>query len=312
MIARPLCAVMLCLLAVRIAGQGAWAAPAIKHVVVIAMENTDARDIYGNTRWAPYINTRLLPHYARAENFTDPLTLGIQSEPHYVWMEAGTNVFSGHSFTTDRDASEKNSTTSTRHLVTQIERAGHLTWMTYQEGIVAGSHLCPIRRVGKYAAKHNPFIFFQDISGSPPDRGNAHCAAHHRPFAALAKDMSSGRLANYVFITPNICHDMHNACDGKGRIRSGDSWLAEQLPPIIKWANANSAVIFIVWDEGEKTLDLPFFAIGPGIKPNFAGRAHYDHGSLVKTVEVIFGLPVLPAVARNKTFSNLFRYGYFP
>lgn len=41
----------------------------IKHVFVIAMENHDASQIYGNTTDAPYINNTLIPTYAHATNF---------------------------------------------------------------------------------------------------------------------------------------------------------------------------------------------------------------------------------------------------
>src|SRR5512138_2085963 len=61
----------------------------IQHVFVIAMENHDASQIYGNTTNAPYINGTLMPAFARATSFGDPLALSIPSEPHYVFMEAG-------------------------------------------------------------------------------------------------------------------------------------------------------------------------------------------------------------------------------
>src|SRR5262249_42941523 len=93
---------------------------AIKFVFVIAMENHDASQIYGNTTNAPYINNTLIPQYAKASNFGDELPTSLPSEPHYVWMEAGTNAFSDHTFTNDNDASSTNSTSSTAHLARQI------------------------------------------------------------------------------------------------------------------------------------------------------------------------------------------------
>jgi hypothetical protein len=61
----------------------------IKYVFVIPMENKPASQIYGNTTNAPYINNTLIPKYARATNFNDALP-SLPSEPHYIWMEAGT------------------------------------------------------------------------------------------------------------------------------------------------------------------------------------------------------------------------------
>ena len=71
----------------------------IQNVFVIAMENHDETQIIGDTTDAPYINGTLAPAYASTSKFGDLLPLAVPSEPHYVWMEAGTNVFSDHTFT---------------------------------------------------------------------------------------------------------------------------------------------------------------------------------------------------------------------
>ncbi len=71
-------------------------------VFVIAFENESQDAVYGNSS-APYINKQLIPQYARGMAFTDPLPDSIPSEPHYVWMEAGTNAFSDATFTDDSD-----------------------------------------------------------------------------------------------------------------------------------------------------------------------------------------------------------------
>ncbi|HYQ25590.1 MAG TPA: hypothetical protein VER04_00185, partial [Polyangiaceae bacterium] len=62
------------------AGHGATGS-AIKHVIVIAMENHDAHQIYDDPLNAPYIHA-LVESYAHAENFHDELPLEIPSEGH--------------------------------------------------------------------------------------------------------------------------------------------------------------------------------------------------------------------------------------
>ena len=259
------------------------------------MENESAAAIYGSAS-APYING-LLPSAARANAFADPLPDAIPSEPHYVWMEAGTNHFSDATFTTDADPSAKNSTASTAHLSTQMDAASpRVSWLSYQEGLNASTGACPVRSSGFYAAKHDPYVFFQDVAGNPPSPSSGPCAAHHRAYTAagLAQDLQRGTVAQYNFISPNVCHDMHGGtgCPGSDDIRSGDDWLAAALPPLIAYASANDGVIFIVWDEpvGGSTL-IPFVAIGPQVKPGYASSVRFTHSSLTKTVEEIFGLP---------------------
>src|SRR5436190_11163023 len=76
--------------------QPAFSKSKLKHIFVIVMENTDASSIYGdamhpgNVKRAPYINQTLIPSAAVSDNFVDERP-GLDSEPHYVWMEAGTN-----------------------------------------------------------------------------------------------------------------------------------------------------------------------------------------------------------------------------
>src|SRR5205085_1777642 len=137
----------------------------------IPMENESASAIYGDTTNAPYINTTLVPMAAKAMMFMDELPSSVPSEPHYIWMEAGTNAFSDVTFTTDYGASATNSTSSTAHLVTQLH-AANLDWTSYQEGITSGT--CPFSSISatSYAAKHDPFVFFQDVSGNPPSSSN--------------------------------------------------------------------------------------------------------------------------------------------
>ena len=299
--------------------KAAEAASAIKHVFVIVMENKDAKEIYGNLIHAPYINNSVIPNYARATNFNDPL-LELNSEPHYIWMEAGTNRFSDYTFLTDDDPSPKNSTASTDHLVTQIKNSGTLTWTTYQEDIKAG--VCPLDSSLLYATKHNPFVFFQDVSGNPPGKNNAYCIDHTKPYSSFAVDLVANKMANYVFITPNLCNDMHGAKKCKLHlVTTGDTWLKLELPPIIDWVNKNSGVIFIAWDEGstkstkKKPIEknnIPFLAIGPNVKANYASSIEYDHGSLVRSIEEIFNLPIAPAVAKKNNLADMFKTGFFP
>jgi phosphatidylinositol-3-phosphatase len=317
-------AALLFLLGADICVAAEQSSPKIRHVIVIVMENTNAEKsgsapyVYGNGEDAPYINTVLMPRYAHAVNYTDPMPLGIPSEPHYVYLEAGTNSFPdftfGEGIAGDLDPSKLRSTASTDHLTAQIEAAnGRVTWMTYQEGLSDKTGACPVNsdHGTHYGAKHNPFVFFQDVSGNPPSKTNGYCAAHTRPYAALASDMAADRVANYVFVTPDLCHDMHDKCGNKSRVRNGDDWLKSELPAMIDWVNRRNGVIFLAWDEGHESRKLPFLAIGPMVRNGYAGPVIYDHGSLIKTVERIFGLPYLATVTGKNDMSGLFKPGAF-
>jgi hypothetical protein len=291
----------------------AAAASAIQHVFVIALENHGAADIYGNTASAPYINTTLLPIAGRATSFLDKLPQ-LESEPHYVWMEAGTNAFSDHTFTTDNNPSSSNSTASTAHLSAQIITAG-ATWLAYQEDLNSTTGACPIAVSGNYAPKHDPFIFFRDVAGSTPSKTNAFCVAHHKALTALAADLANDRVAAYNFITPNLCHDMHaNSCTGSGDpIKQGDTWLAANVPAILDYVTAHQGTLWIVWDEPVGTTGtIPLIVLGPHVKPNHVSTIQYSHGSIVKSVEQILALPTLATVTADHAFDDFFDAGFFP
>ena len=285
-------------------------------IFVIPMENESASSIYGDTTNAPYINGTLIPMAAYATMFTDELPSSVPSEPHYIWMEAGTNTFSDTTFLTDSNASASNSTSSTAHLVTQLKTA-NIGWMSYQEGMTSGT--CPISSISGsfYAAKHDPFVFFQDVSGNPPSSSNTYCKAHHKPYSSFASDLAAGAMPPFVFITPDLCHDMHGAsgCPSgtstSANIQAGDTWLSNELPRILAYANAHDSVVYVVWDEGSNNQTIPFLALGPHVKTGASSTA-YTHSSQLKSIEEQLGVPVLSTVTSAQDFTGMFQAGQFP
>lgn len=287
---------------------------AVKRTIfVIPMENEPSSAIYANMTDAPYINS-LMPMAAYATKFQDELP-ALPSEPHYIWMEAGTNQFSDVTFSNDNDPSTSHSTSSTAHLTAQLNTA-NITWMSYQQGISANT--CPVSSTGEYAAKHDPMVFFKDIVGNTPSSSNALCKAHHKPYSAFATDlMNPAAMAQYVFITPDLCHDMHGdlgcpqGTNVAANIQAGDTFLAQELPNILTYANAHDGVVLIVWDEGDSSNLVPFLALGPRIKTGPSGTT-YSHSSQLKSIEEILGVPVLSKVSSANDFADMFQPGMFP
>ncbi|MBX7113284.1 MAG: alkaline phosphatase family protein [Myxococcaceae bacterium] len=304
-------------------GGGGPAFTGIKKVFVIAMENQAAASVYGSAN-APYINNTLMMQGGHSTNYGDVLGSSVPSEPHYIWMEAGTNVFSDHTFTNDNDVSATNRTASSAHLVTQMAALPTpKTWRAYQEGMNTTTGTCPIASSGHYAAKHDPFVFFTDVAGSPPSKTNAGCATHHRAFtlSAFQADLNANDVADYTFITPDLCNDMHggfcaNSCLGSVTVgtcvNAGDSWLAAVVPSILTYINAHDGVLMIVWDEPESAGTQPFVIIGPHVKPNFTSNVAVTHSSYLKSLQRIFGVAVFANVTAANDFSDFFETGFFP
>ena len=287
---------------VRLESDGANSGNTHQTVFLIVMENSNWSQIKGN-KDAPYINTVLLPIAAYASQYYNPPQLH-PSEPNYIWLEAGTNFG-----ITNDDSPAINHQSSTRHLVTLLYQKG-IPWKSYQEDI--SGTVCPLTARGLYAPKHNPMVFFDDVT----DTNNPHstyCIEHIRPFSELATDLKHNAVAGYNFITPNLCHDMHGnwRCFFSNRIRNGDNWLAKNVPLILNSpAYTAGGILFITWDEGSEGSDGPIglIVLSPRVKGGgYTNTIHYTHSSLLRTIQEIYGVtPLLGDAAQATSLSDLF------
>jgi len=268
------------------------------------MENHDWAGIQGSPS-APYINNTLLPMASYCLQFYNS-DIAHPSEPNYLWLEAGTNfdiIDNGEPF-----ADHQN---TTNHLVTYLNNAG-ISWKTYQEDI-SGLEV-PLYGTNAYVPRHNPFVFFDDVTGTN-NPAYPYGIAHIRPLFELAGDLTNNNVARYNFITPNLCNDMHDACAPfYDPILQGDTWLASVIPKIMNSAAyTNGGAIFITWDESDLDDIQPIgmIVLSPLAKGGgYFNTIRYSHSSTLRTFQEIFGVtPFLGAAANANNLSDLF-YGY--
>jgi phosphatidylinositol-3-phosphatase len=251
-------------------------------VFTIVMENKNREDVIGN-RSAPFIN-QLAAQYAEAVGYHD--TFVHPSKANYLWMVAGQNFG-----VLDNVDPTVHHLAVTSHIADQLEHAG-LTWKTYQESM---GEPCGLTSHGRYAAKHNPFVYFDNINGwdGTTFQPSQRCIDHVVDYAQLDVDLANDQIPRYVFITPNLDNDMHD-----GSIARGDAWLARLFPKLMATrAYQDGGVIFLVWDEGGGYPvgdDPPFLAISPHARPGYASHVDYDTSSYLKSVQAILGLEPLP------------------
>jgi phosphatidylinositol-3-phosphatase len=175
-----------------------------------------------------------------------------------------------------------------------------------------------------YATRHNPFVYFESVI-----RNKAYCDAHVVSLTPLARDLKSvATTPNYSWITPDTCSDAHDTprCQNgaKGGLVQADKFLATWVPRIMRSpAYRQNGLIVVTFDEsgndenaaaccGEKdslgyddpshpnTNEPGLFGPGGGrvgavllspfIKPGTVSTVPYNHYSLLKTVERIFGV----------------------
>ncbi len=267
--------------------------PPITTVFMILQENHNWSQITALS--APYIRNVLVPMGAHAEQYYNPPG-NHPSLPNYLWLEAGSNLG-----ITDDNPPSINHRSTTMHLVTYLNNTG-ISWRAYEEGIDGST--CPLSGVGKYAAKHDPFVYFDDVTNTN-DPNSAYCVSHVRPYGELAGDLTNNTVAHFNFITPDLCHDMHDCSP-----TVGDSWLSAEVPKILNSdAYKNGGALFITWDEAA-TGDGPIgmIVLSPFAKVDYSNSIQYTHSSTLRTLQEIFNVtPFLRDAANATDLRDLFK-----
>ncbi|MGB8479752.1 MAG: alkaline phosphatase family protein [Acidobacteriaceae bacterium] len=293
----------------------------IKYVWIILMENhnwtgNNAGAAFGDpdikgSSLAPYINGWLLHHAAHAERYYNPPG-NHPSAPNYLWLAAGTNF--GDLFD---DLPSVYDITSHKHIERLLTNAG-ISWKSYVEQDFGNPEFddCPLGW-NEVDPNHVPAVNFADDTNNF-DPQSEFCIQHVVPYSEMATDIADHKVAHYNFISPNVCHDGHEGVspcasdEPADNTLRGDQWLKENVRLITNSPEYKKAgVLFILWDEAE---DSGSFSDGPigmfilspfakgGGNRDYQNYIHYDHSSMLKTMEEIFGLqPLLGAAADPAT-----------
>src|ERR1700722_15810025 len=263
-----------------LAFEPARASPAIGHVFIVMLENEGYEETFGPGSPAKY------PNHLRGEgrlsgNFFGPshfslgnyiaLISGQAPNPatEYDCPQFAEFVSSG--FTADGQAIGSGCVypANVPTIASQLE-ARALSWRAYMEdmgnnaeresatcghpAIGSPDHTQLAQAGDQYALRHDPFVYFHSIIDT------ASCTQRVVNLRQLGADLKSrAATPNYVFITPNLCHDGHdgghgNACvDGEpGGLVSADRFLATLVPQIMSSpAFRRDGLLIITFDESD-------------------------------------------------------------
>ena len=245
------------------------------HVAVIVMENEEYGSIIGSHS-TPYINA-LAHRYALARAM---FAVAHPSLPNYLALTGGSTF----GVTSDCTDCRLRATGLGAQLT-----AAHLSWKAYMEGLPHPCFTGP--DAGLYAQKHDPFVYYGD-------RGRD--CSHVVPMSELGADERSGGLPRFVWITPNLCHDMHDCSPA-----TGDHFLAGLVPGLLR-ALGPRGVLFLTWDEGSSDEGCCRLASGGHVVTIVAGAAARpgarldtpaDHYSTLQAIEDLLGLRRLRGAA---------------
>ncbi|HEY3822007.1 MAG TPA: alkaline phosphatase family protein [Polyangiaceae bacterium] len=269
-------------------------APPIQTVFFVLMSSEPWSAVEGS-KSAPYINGTLLPAAAHCEAYYAAPAKIAQSEPNVVWLESGQDF----GFVNNNPPAT-NHTASASHLVDELEAAG-VTWKAYVEGATAG--VCPIVDAYPMRVYNVPFVYFEDVSGTPPASNAKRCVEHVFPYTQLAADIAKNDVPRYAFIVPNACDDMHDECNTTDAVKQGDDWLSTAIPPILaSKAYADAGAVFIAWDFASTGyVPIGFIALSPKARAGFAGTTTLTPSSALRSLQEIFGVEPLLGDATNAT-----------
>ena len=172
----------------------------------------------------------------------------------------------------------------------------------------------------QFADRHEGFMYFESVIGN-----QAFCNAHVLSFQPLLKDLSkASSTPAFSWLSPNLCMDGHDApcANGDpGGLTEINGFLHIWIPEILNSpAYKDGGLIMITFDEGstsqaccgetpgkspshpnspEPGMSGPgggrvgAVLLSPFIKPGTVSTADYNHYSMLRTIEDIFGLPHL-------------------
>jgi len=320
-------------------GPRAPTAQPIRHVFVINLENKDYTRTWGPNSAAPYLSRELrqqgvllTAYHATAHHSLGNYLAQISGQGPNGHVQDDCPVFSD--FAQSGTAPPGQAVghgcvfpSGTPTLAGQLTAAG-LTWKGYLEDMgtpcrhpaIGERDTTHSATVGdQYAVRHNPFMYFHEIIDSPA------CERNVVDLSALPGDLrQASDTPNLAYVTPNLCHDAHDApcVDGApGGLVSADAWLREWVPQITASpAFRQDGLLVITFDESDGPESDSSACCGEGPGPNAAqpgidgtgggrvgalviapttvvpdstsGRA-YNHYSLLASIEDLFGLPYL-------------------
>jgi phosphatidylinositol-3-phosphatase len=275
------CVVAVCALLAAPAASAPPRVAQLAHVVVVVFENKEAGKVLGS-RSAPTFNA----YSRRYVNMTRYYGVTHPSLPNYLALVSG----STQGITSDCT----DCIVDAANLADSLENAGR-SWKTYAEGLPspgftgAGS--------GRYAKKHNPFLYFRSVAADPARR------ARVVPLPELSADLLAGTLPDFALVVPDLCHSMHDCS-----VSAGDAWLRRIAPPLLQ---LKRSVVFVLFDEGSTKVGggghVAALALGTAVRRGVKTRALTSHYSVLRTIEESWRLPLLGHSAHVPPITAIWR-----
>jgi hypothetical protein len=243
--------------------QAAATVPAFDHIVLVMFENKASSQITSSS--APYFTALA----AQGAKFTKSYAITHPSQPNYIAL------FSGGTQGVTSDSCPKSFTGA--NLGAQLIGAGH-SFTGYSEAMPSDGYTgCSS---GTYMRKHNSWVDF----GTVP-------AASNLTYARFPADYSA--LPTVSFVTPDMCHDMHDCSIG-----TGDTWLRSNFDAYAQWAKTHNSLLIVTFDEDNSASlnHITTTFVGAHVKTGSYSEK-INHYNVLRTIEGAYGLPGIGGAA---------------
>lgn len=307
--------------ALSLCGNPGPAPVAIKHVIVVMIENLSYSQVVGSTK-APFQTSLASKCGVATAMFGATHTsavnyLALSAAEYPPQSPPGCGQVSKCA-----DGSD--------NLYNQLTQKG-LSWKGYIQQMPSPCDKTNI--FGEYQIGHNPIIFYSDIPGATCQANDLGVTDLTAQSGAFWTDLQNQTLPSFSWITP---HD----CDGCGYNETiNDTWLKNFIGTVEQSNSYQSGdtAILVTYDEGGRFADkvtgedctnmsldlpitngvsahqeschIPFFVVYPYTPAGTQDSTFFDHYSVTKTVEDIFGLPYLAHAADAQTTSLIGHFG---
>jgi hypothetical protein len=252
------------------AAAAASAARAPSKVLVFVEENHSLAQLRTGM---PYLDRLALRKYAYAVHYR---AITHPSLPNYLAIAGGST------FGVRNDAGPTSNAPKVGHARSVFDEAIHrgFTAKTYAESMP--TH-CDANSAGKYAVKHNPWVYFKS--------GRHNCRKYDVPMGtprhgALARNIASGHLPNVGLAIPNLCDDAHSCS-----LSVANRWLHGWLPSILHTSAFRSGrlAVVVTTDESEGSgpntvMTVVLHAPGRGGRAVTTRLSHYSLSKFLSSV----------------------------
>lgn len=216
---------------------------------------------------------------------------------------------------------------SESNIYQQLDSAG-LTWKAYEESMPSG---CDKSDASPYKIGHNPPIFYTGISAAECQANDIGVPSLTAASGAFWDDLQAGTLPAVSWITPNTSDNGEKGCGASCALSAADTWLENFMANVTASGayQAGNTLVLITYDEGQgndsaigedctneaadlggsqPSCQVPLFVVYPYTQGT-NDSTFFDHYSITKTVEDIFGLPYLAHAGDAQTNSLTGHFG---